>query len=687
MSFLLPFQRDFAAPGRQGKGARLVPVVLFLVGIPLFFILPFDLGHWSGKVFLSQSALLALGLCVLTMELFNRKARFRLELAAPVCLLFVFGVVSLLYTPYLHGSLSVIVWWLALCCLALTIARITHSGVLKYAIASAVVMAALFAAGSLLQYAGYLPKDHWANPIRLAGPFANSNLFAAFLIVHLFTASGLAVEARGLLKRLSWSFVTLVLAVPLILTVSRGGWLAAMAGGMLMAGFLGFRKASISATGRRSFVLILFLVLLIAAIGALTGFEQVKARLTGAGSYSMGHRARIWQDTVNTVFAQPYGYGPGMFRYVFPQHRTYPDRFMVNFAHSEVLETAVDLGIHGLLVGLALAGFMLLTMYRRSNGTTGGLQAGALAVCLSLFIMCLYDFPLHKPAVSFAFVWIFCSTARLQHLEKPSRQLRLSRWAIVVMIAASIAALIFTLSNLTASRIARQGTAMMKTGKWVDAIDTFGRAHSLSFGDFRYARAAGDAAIKRASIPIKHQPYFEKALSWYTTATKNNPKDAPSFLGIGVTAERLGRLAEAERGYGMTVQLDPQFGEYYEYLGVFLLKSGRIREGVEAFSRSYEFGLERVFPSFNLTDAIPRETEKEFDAILSLTEAGLLGKYGSLCSRYCDNLETPEQALAAGEKIEVSGQPDSISLFYKHASQRFPDSDAIRTRMEARNHP
>ena len=218
------------------------------------------------------------------------------------------------------------------------------------------------------------------NPI-FAGAFVGMTTLATMTLA-LATWRG---EAKSWTPVL-WGSLVGIQSLALLLTLSRGAWLGAVAGLALLAvlGFYAFRS--------RKFVVqplvvgavsaVITIAVLASILGAATsgtsgpseGVGQSIIERAGAlqgqlqaGSATGSGRFEIWQVTTALVTGRPdpdsasglpvalrhlTGYGPDLFQWVFPQEALRETR--VARAHNYLLHTAAELGMLGLLALLGL---------------------------------------------------------------------------------------------------------------------------------------------------------------------------------------------------------------------------------------------------------------------------------------------------------------------------------------------
>jgi O-antigen ligase/polysaccharide polymerase Wzy-like membrane protein len=178
------------------------------------------------------------------------------------------------------------------------------------------------------------PPDPFQGTL-LYGPVGYANALGILVALSLVLALGLLVEGHEPHTRAGLVAAVGISVVALLLTSSRGAWLATIVGLLVLTGLR---------ISRRHVVVGLALTLAVAALAALA-----------APSIAMGDRPAYWKAAVADASAHPVlGSGAGSFDDFWLGHRTIGA--FVEDAHSLYLETAAELG----LVGLTLLGCALL---------------------------------------------------------------------------------------------------------------------------------------------------------------------------------------------------------------------------------------------------------------------------------------------------------------------------------------
>ncbi|MBK7896469.1 MAG: O-antigen ligase family protein [Anaerolineaceae bacterium] len=203
------------------------------------------------------------------------------------------------------------------------------------------------------------------------------------------------LRQNGRFLNFLWLSLSLAATGALILTQSRSGWLGGAAALYLLIALWAFSLPKTQPRRRQLFALLGVLTLIgftaLLAIGPerLAALWEDPAQQTAVGSLgSLSFRQEMWRWTIVTIQDFPFtGVGLGSFRHVI--RRLYPlaidPGYDVAHAHNIFLHTAVDIGIPGLIIYLALIGLVLTLGWQAAKQNAPmrpyalGLTAGLIA--------------------------------------------------------------------------------------------------------------------------------------------------------------------------------------------------------------------------------------------------------------------------------------------------------------------
>jgi putative inorganic carbon (HCO3(-)) transporter len=238
------------------------------------------------------------------------------------------------------------------------------------------------------------------------------NQLAGALILYLpLAALGVVAWRPGRRLVPLWLLALTGLAIllgVLIMTQSRGGWLGGMAGLVALVALAGFSSVHRWARWGGLLILVVVLLLGIGGVFLLGGIQAVGETLYSkdsqsaveetVGTISIEGRVEIWSRALYAIADFPFtGSGLGTFRQVtwllYPLFGV-PSGQDIAHAHNIFLQTALDLGLTGLVAYLALlgiAGTLCWQVARRGDKVWRSVALGLVAGLAALHIYGLTD--------------------------------------------------------------------------------------------------------------------------------------------------------------------------------------------------------------------------------------------------------------------------------------------------------
>ena len=224
---------------------------------------------------------------------------------------------------------------------------------------------------------------------RVVSVFNHPNTLGLYLsrTLPLFGALGLALGPRaGGFRARAYLVGAALMGVAMLLSGSRGGWLAVAVAALVIAALLRRWKWLLPAAAAG--------VAGVVAL-ALTGQDRLRGLFT-PGRGSADTRERLWRAAIEEIGKSPlWGTGLGnvrwMRRYI-PRQRLQGTELID--AHNLFLDFGAKLGVIGLLAILGLLArfyWIALTAYRRSDGDTRALAVGLLAAMTAAVVHGMVD--------------------------------------------------------------------------------------------------------------------------------------------------------------------------------------------------------------------------------------------------------------------------------------------------------
>jgi O-antigen ligase/Tfp pilus assembly protein PilF len=201
----------------------------------------------------------------------------------------------------------------------------------------------------------------WAGGADMHGSFGNKNHFAGYLLLFLPLALTAFLRSGTRKEMIAFGAAAVLTACGLLLSQSRGAWLA-LAPGLALVVLLQPRGWGIwfrlAGAGLLAVALSLLLnraALQTTAWAGLAAVKDVAAATSGQPPEgTLGPRLDYWQGALAIARDYPFlGAGPGTFASVFPAYQLNPSYYS-KYAHQVLLQALAETGSPGLLALLAL---------------------------------------------------------------------------------------------------------------------------------------------------------------------------------------------------------------------------------------------------------------------------------------------------------------------------------------------
>ena len=457
--------------------------------------------------------------------------------------------------------------------------------------------------------------ESWVDPeryhrvkLRLVGPLANPNLFGAYLATVLpvhaaayvcggFT--GARAVAEGAAAALSGAL--------LLLTFSRGGWLAAGLGLAALGALAAWARLPV-ARGR------LGALCAAAAIACAAAGPAVVERLRVSGDSAelgVAQRGALYRGVLDAIAARPLaGWGLGSFQTAFPRFRR-AGGYFPREAHSTWLHLAFETGVPGAL-GFALVVLSVLGAGARGarderDALLAGGVAGALGACgAGMFVATVAYMQLD---VAMWTVLALAVPAAGEGTRWPARAL-----AIGLAVGGVLWAAVAVVDPLTRGEAGGRERARLedavrwmpfRSELWHDLGETCEMAGDLAAADAAYSSGLardplqGRFLLSRARVRAKLRRVPD-ALADLDRALADDPYSEEVLVMRGALLVALGRDADAradlERALATNVQyhrLNPgTFQRAARFLADLYAKAGRSADAQAMAEKAAELGRE-----------------------------------------------------------------------------------------------
>lgn len=460
------------------------------------------------------------------------------------------------------------------------------------------------------------PEQYYA---RGGGTYVCPNHLAGFLEIViglliarlvLFRSSALSVQQLAL-RKIIFTYGTLVLLAGLVTTLSRSGWIATAVGiaSLLFLGRSGVRKVSV-----RLGAIVLGLVLIVYLCWSIAPVRDY-VHLTVAGPHkdkafsvrddSLGGRTLMWKATLPIIRENPvFGTGGMTWQWFHLKHREPKIQFRPEFAHNDFLQFTSDYGIIGAGLLAAIIGcFFWQVRVLCTEGTSSDQRSfavGAAMAMVAILFHSWFDFNMHIMANALLLSAVVGITAAADDGKQRFKRVELSRMAKyalgLVLLAACAAAVWFVAPTWLAVGYANKGWEAKQVLHWDEALRLYAKAAGL---DPKYPEPLarmGDIYRSKGqwrdpSRVDEKQQLLRQALEAYDHALLLNPFDSDVVLRKAHAYELLQENENALKCYLQALEVDPNNAFTFLQLGRFYFKQGDEVKAAEALKRSRELDI------------------------------------------------------------------------------------------------
>ena len=481
---------------------------------------------------------------------------------------------------------------------------------------------------------------HWERPElyngRGSGTFVCPNHLAGFLEMSLglVAAHGAIVRResnsieRFVLLKVFTIYVAVMLAVGLLSTLSRAGWVSATVGmaALIMCGSWKWRQA-VARLG------VVFAVGLCAA-AVLWSLEPIrnyllKSLVFGGGGQqislvdpTIGGRTMMWSGTISIIRENPiFGTGMGSWQWIYQKHKDYRILSFPEYTHNDYLNLAADYG----LIGFVLMIFVVACFFQRAAKIAGSaissedraFAVGAIASVVSILVHSWFDFNLHIFGNALFLAVIFGATSAIEVTSSLARPAGLlgRRVACVALIAVCGLLVDSFIPTVRAFRLTNLGDAAKTDLGYDEALSLYMRAASI---DPKYPRPlikTGDIYRDQAKWRVgkvkqrERTELAQKAVQSYERALALNPYLSDVWVSKGQVLELMGQDESALKSFLKAIEIAPVSAYAHFVIGQFYRERGDDEKALQSFEKADKYFLQND-PMFQLNQWDEREKMK-----------------------------------------------------------------------------
>lgn len=415
---------------------------------------------------------------------------------------------------------------------------------------------------------------------RASGTYISPNNFAGFLEMLLPLATAYVLVGRMKpVVRILLGYSALVMLAGMVVTFSRGGWVAVVVALLVLLGILIFH---------RNHRLPAFLLLVVLAVGGTVFVTNYLSKTLSymrrvgtpgeAGELNLAVRLDIW-TAAEQMWRDHFwwGVGPAHYDYRFREYRPESVQMSPDRAHNDYLNLLADWGAAGGIIVLAGmvtfgAGLRKTWKYVRPSENDFGrgmsnrfaFFLGASAGLFALAVHSMVDFNLHIPANAILGVTL------LALLSSNLRFATERHWLGARLPVKMLATLVLVAG---VAYLGCQGWRRGQEAVWLARAEqspvyspaqaaNLKKAFDVELMNFETAYNIGEAyRVQSFDGGQNYEDLAKTAMQWYARGMKLNPHDGYNYLRYGMCLDWLEKHDEAGPYFNRADALDPN--SYY----------------------------------------------------------------------------------------------------------------------------
>ncbi|NJN05191.1 MAG: hypothetical protein HC814_00580 [Rhodobacteraceae bacterium] len=457
---------------------------------------------------------------------------------------------------------------------------------------------------------------------RASGTFVNPNHLAGFLSMVFTVLIARMVLHRPAVKaafgtyagpKIIEGYVLVVSAAAILLSGSRGGWIALavmLVAFILWAWFPG--TVSKWVVGSLGVMLLLGVLVVfnapsarerIAAVIALPGDNPDDEGVVKIRDATFGQRTYMWTASTKILGEHPiFGTGPGTWEWFHPPHRDPKLQSHARHAHSDALQLASEYGVIGLALVIVFFGAYFWHVAQLSSVANFSDQrafaVGTGLAVATLLLHSLVDFHFHVPAIPLTLLILIAMGVAMERGDKHSLRVQLTRpvqiglaFALILLAGAGSWFGVRLVGTYRALAIAED---LRETEDFDEALTYYRKVIARDQSQYAAYRGMGDVylALARRSVggpaPGLSAELAHRAIEDYRQSEKLNRLDAQLFAGLGDAYRLIDDLPAAREAWSTALKLDPLNAELLARIGWAHRDAGLRTEAIRLVSQSLE---------------------------------------------------------------------------------------------------
>jgi O-antigen ligase len=412
---------------------------------------------------------------------------------------------------------------------------------------------------------------------RGSGTFICPNHLAGYLVMVLPLAVACLLTGRfGVMTKVFLGYATLVIVAGITVTFSRGGWMAAGAGALVVFVWLLAQRDYWKQTA----------ILLVVILGMFS-MIFVQARLSPnrherftVAAQVEDVRFKLWDSAWKIWQAHLwFGAGPAHYEARFPQYRAADSLAQGEEAmrplrvHNDYLNTLADWGLAGAALVLAVWALFYWQVFRvwkfvqRGQNDLGAKRSnkfsfvlGGAAGLAAILVHSFMDFNMHIPSNALLAVTLMALVSSHYRFssERYWHTVRLPLRIPVTLVLVGALAFLGLQTARRTQELVRLSEARRKAPNSDAQIAALKRAFAVEPMNFETAQRIGEAyRLQSFQGADGYEDLARQAMQWLDTAIRLNPYSALTRIRYGMCLDWLGRHPEAAEYFAKALALDP----------------------------------------------------------------------------------------------------------------------------------
>ncbi len=367
---------------------------------------------WAVTI-IQMVTLIALTAFLIEKSLTGKWEWIKTPLDLPLLILLILVILSAVFSQYRQASLWAMVMLINYVVIFyLIIHTVRTRANFKQLIYLIIGVATFLSVFGLCKKFGINPFPFWDYgdlrhvPDFLTSTYGNYNHLAGYMEMVLPLILGLFLLGYRTGKLFTLCYLTLLILIALILSLSRGGWIGSLVGLTFMAIVLLTNRYF---TGKKLIAALAggFLVAVVIILASTPVVERIRTLDQKTETPSFSARVTVWGGVAEMIEDYPLlGAGPGTFATVFTQYQPPGQGARYFMAHNDYLHFISEAG----LPLIAVITWMIIALYRKGfrkmqnpSRLVRGITIGAMTGITAILVHSISDFNLHIPANALLF--------------------------------------------------------------------------------------------------------------------------------------------------------------------------------------------------------------------------------------------------------------------------------------------